>query len=541
MATSETPQVDPAPRLDPEQVPGAPGDAAEPWARSAVALVADLASGAISAVAAVESHIARIEAVDGALRAVVWKRYEAARAEAVEADRRRAAGEPLGALHGLPITIKECFDLEGSPATFGVDALRDARAAKDDRYVAALRRAGAIVLGKTNVSQLLLYFESDNPVYGMTSNPWDLARTPGGSSGGSSAIVAAGGSSLGLGNDLGGSVRLPAAFCGIVGFKPTADRMPDEGRGSMSVGEQAIRSQVGVHGREVADVALGMRVASGGDQPLAAVPPLGDPGAVDVAALRIGWFADDGLFPPSPVVRRAVREAADALARRGARVTEWRPPDPANIEALMFGLLGADRFASARRILGTSPRDPRIKLLEDSARLPRPAAELLLWLTRRRRMRDVLGRIGPYDVATYWQRVEALIDTRERALAALGDIDVILSPAAPLPPLRHGASAEVGTLGIYTCLYNVLGWPAGVVPWTTVRAGEESDRAPSKDPCFIAAREAERDAAGLPIAVQIAARPWRDHVALAAMAALEREAATRPDVPRTPIAPRRGG
>src|SRR5215470_19203593 len=108
--------------------------AMEPWERSAIALVGDLASGALRAVDAVESHIARIEAVDGELRAVVWKRYEAARAEAAEADRRRAAGEPLGALHGLPITIKECFDLAGSPSTFGVTGLRDARATSDDRY-----------------------------------------------------------------------------------------------------------------------------------------------------------------------------------------------------------------------------------------------------------------------------------------------------------------------------------------------------------------------------------------------------------------------
>ncbi|TMQ11706.1 MAG: amidase [Deltaproteobacteria bacterium] len=205
----------------------APRDAsatAPSWARSAVALVADLASGALSAAEAVDAHIARIEAVDRELGAVVWKRYDAARAEAAEADRRRQAGEPTGSLHGLPITIKECFDLEGSPATFGVVG-RSELAAHDDPYVAALRRAGAIVLGKTNVSQLLLYIESDNPVYGMTRNPWAADRTPGGSSGGSAAIVAAGGSALGLGNDIGGSVRIPAAFCGIVGLKP---RLPPD-------------------------------------------------------------------------------------------------------------------------------------------------------------------------------------------------------------------------------------------------------------------------------------------------------------------------
>jgi fatty acid amide hydrolase len=524
-----------------ENSPAAPAradDSTAPlWARSATALLGELSSGALSAAEVVDAHIARIEAVDGALNAVVWKRYDAARAEAAEADRRRRAGEPLGPLHGLPITIKECFDLAGSPATFGVVSRRGELAGQDDRYVAALRRAGAIVLGKTNVSQLLLYVESDNPVYGLTRNPWDLERTPGGSSGGQAAIIAAGGSPIGLGNDIGGSVRLPSAFCGIAGFKPTADRMPDQGRASMSLGQQAIRSQVGVHGRRVADVALGMRIASGGDAAFDGLAPLGDPGAVDVAGLRIGWYADDELFPPSPAVRRAITEAADALARRGARVTAWRPPELAQAEALFFGLLGADRFALSRAILGSSPRDPRIKLLEDSSRQPRALVDFLLMITGRRRVRSVVRHFGSYDTASYWRRVEALLDYRARVQEALGEIDAVLSPPAPLPALRHGASAEVSVMGTYTCIYNVLGWPAGIVPWTRVRAGEESDRPASKDPCFVTARQTETGAAGLPVAVQVAARPWQDHVALAVMAALEREADGRPDAPRTPVDP----
>jgi len=146
------------------------------------------------------------------------------------------------------------------------------------------------------------------------------------------------------------------------------------------------------------------------------------------------------------------------------------------------------------------------------------------------------GRGYSTDTAAYWRRVEALLDYRARVLAALGDLDVVLSPSAPLPALRHGATAEVSAMGAYLCVYNVLGWPAGVVPWTRVRAGEESDRRPSKDPCFVAARQAATGSAGLPIGVQVAARPWRDHVALAVMAALEGAA----DAPRMPITPRTG-
>jgi len=159
---------------------------------SAGALAASIARGDLSAVEAVEASIARIEAVNPRLNAVVVKRYEAARAEAQAADERRARGEALGPLHGVPITIKESFDLAGTPATYGLPSRAHILATADDPYVARLRAAGAIIVGKTNVPQLLLYIESDNPLYGRTNNPWNLERTPGGSSGGQAAIIAAG-------------------------------------------------------------------------------------------------------------------------------------------------------------------------------------------------------------------------------------------------------------------------------------------------------------------------------------------------------------
>jgi fatty acid amide hydrolase len=507
-------------------------DGKKPWTRSARELAAEIAAGELSATEAVESHIARIEEVNAKLNAVVWKRYEAARAEAKAADARRAAKEPLGPLHGVPITVKECLDLEGSPSTFGIVARKDHRAAIDEPHVARLRAAGAIVLGKTNVAQLLMYLESDNPVYGLTRNPWAGDRTPGGSSGGQAAVVAAGGSPLGLGTDIGGSNRVPAAFCGVVGFKPTTGRTPDMGRGSIPVGQQAIRSQVGVFARDVADAELGLRIAAGGTE---GVPPLGDPASVAVASLRVGWFDDDSIFAPTPASRRAVAEAAEILGRLGARVTAWRPPDPEAARGHFYGLLAADRFAGERRALGSTARDPRIKLLEDAATLPRPVVDLMLWATGRRRTAEIMRYFGPYDTDTYWRRVEALMDYQAKALSELGDIDVVLSPASPLPALRHGASAEVGVMGIYSNVYNVLGWPAGVIPFTRVRAGEGSQRPVNRDPHDVAARETERAAEGMPIGVQLAARPWRDHVALAAMAALEREARGRDGYPATPV------
>ena len=198
-----------------------------PCTLSASSLAALISAGELSAVEVVQAHIDRIEAVDGRLNAMVFRRYDAARAEARDIDRRRMAHEALPPLAGVPVTIKDCLDLAEAPSTFGLSARVGVNADGDEVHVGRVRAAGAIVLGKTNVSQLLIFVETDNPVFGRTNNPWNLSRTCGGSSGGEAAILAAGGSALGLGTDIGGSLRYPAAFCGISSLKPTAGRCPD--------------------------------------------------------------------------------------------------------------------------------------------------------------------------------------------------------------------------------------------------------------------------------------------------------------------------
>src|ERR1051326_1247254 len=164
---------------------------------SASRLARAIAAGELSAVDAVEAHIARIEAVNPSLNAVVVPLFEDARARAQRADKMPV--EERGPLHGVPVTVKECFDVEGTPSTAGLTSRKDQRASADAPLVARLRQAGAIIVGKTNVSQLLMFVESDNPVYGRTNNPWDVERSPGGSSGGEAAIISVGGSALGLG------------------------------------------------------------------------------------------------------------------------------------------------------------------------------------------------------------------------------------------------------------------------------------------------------------------------------------------------------
>ncbi|HNP69838.1 MAG TPA: amidase family protein [Kouleothrix sp.] len=504
----------------------------------ATVLAALIARGEVSASEAVDAHIERIEQVNPQLNAVVLKRYDTARAEARAADTLRARGMALGPLHGLPVTVKETLDLAGFPSSFGIESRAETAAECDERHVARLRQAGAIVLGKTNMAQMLLFLESDNPVYGRTNNPWNPDRSSGGSSGGEAAMIAAGGSALGLGSDIGGSLRVPATFCGIASLKPTAGRCPDMGRFSVPLGQQAIVSQVGVLARTTDDVALGMKVIDNGSD-----IPLGDPASVDVSRLRVAYYTDDGRFAVAPAVARAVREAAASLRDRGAQVIEWTPPDIGATLDLVFQIFSADGGRYFNTALGRTKRDVRVATLALlGGRSHRTTATLsrLLAALGQRQLASVVRNFGYSDTAHYWECVEAQLAYRQRFADALdqaegGPLDVILSPACALPAFTHGASQDLGTAGSYTVLYNALGYPAGVVPFTRVRLGEEVGRAPSRDRVEEVARRVEQGSAGLPVGVQVAARPWRDHVALAAMRAIEQAALARPDFPATPL------
>jgi fatty acid amide hydrolase len=501
---------------------------------SATELARRIASGEIFAIDAVEALIERIERVNPKLNAVVVKRYDAARAEARAVDARRARGDSLPPLAGVPVTIKECLDLKGTPSTFGLKARANTLATEDDPYVRRLREAGAIVLGKTNVAQILMYTESDNPVYGRSNNPWNVERTPGGSSGGQTAIIAAGGSALGLGTDIGGSLRIPAHYCGIATLRPTAGRIPDAGRYSVPTGQQAVASQTGPLARDVEDLALGLAVING-----ASPMPLGDFRTVDVSKLRVGVFTDDGFFTPSPAIKRAVREAAEMLAVAGATIVPWQPPAPAITMGIWLAAVTADRGKGMKRLLHGEKVDPRIGALLKLAALPRWARSLIGKIAEafgQKTLAATVRNLGDGSAAHYWRTVEAQIDYQHAWRLALDEqaLDVVLCPAYGVAAVRHGANNNLATTGSYALLVPVLGYPAGIVPVTRVRAGEESERPASKDMAERTARASEESSAGLPVGVQVIARPWREDVALAAMAAVEAAARKCPDYPAAP-------
>lgn len=512
-------------------------------AASARDLVRLVATRQISAAELTDHFIARLGAVNGKLNAVAVELFDRARNTAAATDRSVARGDNLPPLAGLPVTIKECFDLAGTASTFGLPSRRDVIEPADDPYVAALRSAGAIPIAKTNVPQLLIYTETDNPLYGRTNNPWDLERSCGGSSGGEAAVIAAGASPLGLGNDIGGSLRVPAAFCGIASFRPTAGRLPDHCSHGLPIGQRGIVSQAGPMARYVGDVAMALEVLDRARDPLIDPgPALGDPGSIAIDQLRFATFDDDGEFSAAPALRRAVAEAAQILVARGARQVAWKPPLLSRANDLLFACLSADRAQAFKRLLRGNRIDPRVRSLLVTANMPawlRVAAGVALGALGQKRAAATMRRFASGSADDYWQAIAAMAEFRREFLHSLqtadgGPVDVVLCPPYGVPAQRHGATVLMPLAGAYAPLVNVIGFPAGIVPVTRVRPGEESDRPPSRDLVDGVARKTEQGSAGLPIAVQVIARPWHDHVALAAMTAIEAEARARPNFPARP-------
>jgi fatty acid amide hydrolase len=506
-----------------------------PTAWGAAEIARHIASREISSREVVQAFIERIEGVNGRLNAVVVRRYDAALAEAAAADERLARGEPIGLLHGVPITVKECFHVAGTPATIGLDRRRDEISPDDGLLVRRMKRAGAIILGKTNVPQLMTWYECDNPVYGRTNNPWDLGRTPGGSTGGEAAIIAAHGSPLGLGNDLGGSIRVPCHFCGIHGLKPTSLRLPRMGAVSTVRGLEAIVTQPGPMARHVEDLHLGLKVLAdpgdgyvGGDVMPGGLP---DPAAIDLRHLRIALLESDGTLPVSAAIQRAVREAADALAARGATIVPFnsggKPLFPAHeVLEIYCGLMGADGGADARRLAHGSTLDWRVARLSWIAGL-RPQTRMAvvngLRLAGQRWMARVVSLVRPMSADSYRQLAYRKQQFVRQAIDALQRerIDAILCPPHALPATQHVKGFDLLAAASHAMLFNLLGWPAGVVAATRVRAGEDAGRRASRDQVERQAAAVDRGSVGLPVGVQIAALPWREDIVLAVMGALE--------------------
>jgi amidase len=425
----------------------------------------------VSAVEVMHAHLERIAEVNPRINAAIEVFGASALRAAAESDGRIAAGTAR-AFEGLPFSVKDSIELEGAVCTAGTVGRRGAApAARDATLVARLRGAGAIPIARTNLPDLLFSFESDNLLFGRTNHPLDPAYTPGGSSGGEAALIASGGSPLGLGSDAAGSVRLPAAFCGIAGLKPTSGRLPRTGHVPPAGGWIEALWQIGPMARTVADLIAVMPILSGADGTDYTSPdmPVGDATQVTVAGLRVAVFAGGCDTEVAAVVRKAGRALLGA--------DEAAPACLEDAWELEMKLLGADGGDGVRAYLAS------IGSLEVHPLLTG-------WLDKLEAYRtDVAG------LARYWQQW----DSYRAAMAEFARrYDVLICPAYSKAGLRHGESViDENFRGFrHTMAFNAAGWPAAVVRGGTSQAG-------------------------LPIAVQVAAAPWREDIVLAVAAHLE--------------------
>lgn len=457
----------------------------------AVTMAEQIRQRKLSPVELVEAHLAKIERLNPKLNAFVHVDAERVRREARAAEDAVKRGAILGPLHGVPISIKSSLEVAGLRCESGTRLRSGFVATRDAPLVARLRNAGAIVLGVTNTPELLMCWETDNLLYGRTNSPWDLSRTPGGSSGGEAAAIAAGMSAGGVGSDGGGSIRLPAHFSGICGLKPTPGRVPSTGHYPASGGPFALIGVVGPMARTVADVRALFEIMQGPDDgdTCAAPVPVRWPTDGEVRDLRIGYFEDDGRTPVTPETRIAVRTAAEALQRAGFQVEPFRPKglEEARVLWRKFfvkagGMLIRPMFRGREHDLS-----PILKqFLDWSTAEPELTGESLL---------------------DAWIRRDAL---RAEFLAQMRKYPILLCPAAAIPAFRHGErswpiegkTVEYLDAWSYTAWFNLLGNPAAVVPVSLSVASES---------------------AGLPIGVQIVGRPWEEEQVLAVAAALVRD------------------
>jgi Asp-tRNA(Asn)/Glu-tRNA(Gln) amidotransferase A subunit family amidase len=456
---------------------------------SAVEMLAMLRARKLSPLELADEHIRQIERLNPQLNALINFAPERVRSQA--ATLALSPNEP-GALLGLPMSVKASISVAGYKCETGSLLNRGHTPVADAIVVSRMKRAGAVVLGTTNCPEFLMAYETDNRLYGKTSNPWDLERTAGGSSGGEAAAIAAGLSAGGLGSDGGGSVREPAHFTGICALKPTPGRIPSEGHLPPCLGPFSLLGTVGPMARTIEDVSLLFRVLSGqydGD-PVGAPVPFRQYSLQDLRQIPIGFFEDDGLAPVTAETREAVKNAVECLRRQGFRVEPFRPHALEEARQLWWkffvraGAMLVDRVTIGREAM----LSPTLMDFLHIAHAEKP--------------------LSGEELLAAWEDCDRV---RSILLAEMRQFPILLMPVCSVPAFHHGErewkinGQTVAYLDAmrYTQWFNLLGAPGAVVP---IGRSQEN----------------------LPIGVQVAGRPYEDEIVLGIAGVLDRNFGYQP-------------
>src|SRR6266700_2076359 len=445
-------------------------------------ITASIRSKQISPVELVESHLRRIESLQPILNAFVYLDADAARAQARAAEAAVSQNHRLGPLHGVPLTLKSCIDVASWPCPAGSLLRRDYVPSTDAPLVARLKSAGAILLGNTSTPEFLMAYETNNLLTGKTSNPWNLAYSAGGSSGGEAAAIAAGCSMGGVGSDGGGSLRVPAHFCGICGLKPTPGRIPTTGHFPSGAGAFGWIGVVGPMARTIADVRALFEVMAGpdaGDTHSAPVPVSSYP-EKDLRSTRIGVLESSALGQGTPETRAAIDRAAKMLGDHGFAVESFEMQGLDRAFELWWFFFGPviAHLLNANLSGHESQLSPMLCEYLSHAASPNPVS-----------LDQFLQACAERDLL------------RERILRQMGNVPILLSPVSSAPAFRHGAGNYNPATGYLDTMrfsqwLNLTGFPGASVP---ISFSNE----------------------GLPIGVQIIGRPFEEELVLAVAEAIE--------------------
>ena len=439
----------------------------------------------LSPVEVVEAHLSRIEKLNPAINAFSHIDFDGARAQARQAETIAINGGELPPLLGVPLTVKSCIDVAGLHCEAGSRLRTGYVAAHDATLVARLRQAGAVLLGNTSTPEALMAYHTDNELQGRTNNPWDLARTPGGSSGGEAAAIATGMSAGGIGSDGGGSIRVPAHFSGICGLKPTPGRVPGTGHFPAGYGPFSLIGVVGPMARTVEDLQLLFNVIAGYDfaDPASSPVPLWTQEDHNRRILRIGYYQDDGYSTPTEETKDAVEQAANALRDAGHQIEPFVPDVLDRARELWFVI-----FVECSALLLRSMVAGREHEISNN-------------------LREFLAMAAEYPPLSGDRLLHTLLERDElrvRLLQRMEMFPIMLAPVCTSPAFRHeevgwgpGHTADYLRTMTYCQHYNLLGNPVAVVP-----VGHSRE--------------------GLPIAVQVIGRPYKEDEVLAIASQLQK-------------------
>ncbi|KAM0787600.1 hypothetical protein ACM66B_003668 [Microbotryomycetes sp. NB124-2] len=486
--------------------------------------------------------------------------FESALNRAAELDKQfEQSGKVVGKLHGVPVSLKDQIDVEGFDSSIGLSGWVDKPATSNATIVKILLDQGAVPFTKTTVPQTMLSFECSSPVFGVTLNPYSknkydeqpsdtfrsnkevakLQRVPGGSSGGEAALLASDASVIGIGSDIGGSLRIPAHFSGCYGLKPCRGRFPVKGCANPNAGFEAIVSTMGPMGRSVSDLEILTRVFADQSVNIArtelTVLPMAYKDVQLPKKLKFGYYLTDGFCRASPACERAVLETVEALRKKGHECIEFAPPDPVKALEIFVAVTSADGYETLLSGAGRDPVEASLWLTTTGPKLPGPLRSLLGWSVDNLIKDAVFGRVFKASKVKstkelqQWNAIKHkyVSEFRENVWGELG-LDAIVCAPQAVPALRVDETWDLSALAFGTFLYNVVDSSAGVVPVTFVDPSKDAvtDEWRNKTPAVPGSAVIEKkvygapgtqggaynaqEMSGLPVGVQIVGAPWEE-------------------------------